>query len=265
MTAKCKLCWLKPAIRNSHVLSKLAYSRYVADDERSGSCIKLDTLREDSRQLTRQWFCKVCEKLFGEDYAAKFLDRVKVDRTDCQYREDLLRFVVSCSLRTCYYQLEHELNFAARRRLGLALKSWRDFLLKKTDDTEPYTQHAFVIGDETIWDERLGMHVSYPHNLVFTQVGPLLCFGVFGTTPPEDRLALKGCMVRKSGGVLPNLLRHSLNPELTDAMRSIIEYADEHCNSRVIEFSKTRNRSPMVWSEYIRMRNAKSRPASSMG
>lgn len=256
MTGKCKLCWSTAELKKSHVLSKLAYGRYVANDK-NGSCIKLDTLQEDSRQVTRHWFCGDCEKLFGETYTARFLDRVEANRTDCRYEEDLLRFIVSCSLRTCYHQLEHESDFKTRNGLTPAMKAWKAYLLKKAGDVGSFTQHAFVVRDDTVWDERLGMYVSYPHNLVFTQIGPLICFGVLGDTPEIDQWTLKSSMVRPTGGVLGNLVSHSCNWELTDDMRRVIEYADEHCNYRVVEFSKSRNRTPIPWSEYARKRKGR--------
>lgn len=99
-TPVCKLCRSKPADLNSHVLSKLGYRRYVANRANGGSCIKLDNLKEDSRQLTRNWFCEDCEQRFGEDYAARFLDKLERNRSDCRYDGELLRYIVSCSWRT---------------------------------------------------------------------------------------------------------------------------------------------------------------------
>lgn len=251
MEGNCKLCNQLRELKNSHVLSRLAYVRYVMNEQDSGSSIKLDTLRKNNHQLKRKWFCFDCEKLFGEDFAARFLDRLAVDSTDCRYKPDLLRFVVSCSYRTCRYQLEHEHELPVRRRFVPAFKAWESFLLGESEDIGDFTQHAFVIRDEMIWHERLGMYVSYPHNLVFTQVGPLMCFGVLGPQPPEDKKTLRQSLVKPAGGVLCNIIAHAVNGTLTQSMRYIIDFADEHCNWRVTEFSKSRNRKPTPWSEYV--------------
>ena len=101
----------------------------------------------------------------------------------------------------------------------------------------------------------MGMLVAYIHNLVFTQIGPLMCFGLLGPCSENDRWALSQSRVSTSGGSLPNLIRGEINFELTDGMLVTMDHADVHCNLRVRDFAKSRGRIPLLWSKrHTRMR-----------
>jgi hypothetical protein len=132
-----------------------------------------------------------------------------------------------------------------------AYRAWRNYLLDDAQKIEPYTQHAFIIRERSIWDERMGMTVAYIHNLVFTQIGPLTCFGLIGA---DGDPMLRESMVKPTGGVLPSLIPNTWNPVLTDRMLNTMDHADVHCNIRVMEFSKTRKREPLLWSQEVKKR-----------
>jgi hypothetical protein len=219
----------------------LAYRRFVVDPVRNNACRKLDTLVDDSRQMRRQWFCTVCENKFGEAYAGVFLDQLKADPTNSLYDRRLIRFLASVSLRSCLYELdENNPAFRLRKIIAPARKQWEKYLLGEAGTVAPYTLHALVMRDApTLLVERIGMMVAYPHNLVLTQIGPLVCFGNLGVVPvTEDEIwALGKSMVSDEGGKLPTISLHERNRVLTDGMVEAMDIADIYCGMRARDFA----------------------------
>jgi hypothetical protein len=218
----------------------LAYRRFVVDPTRSNTCLKLDTLVDDSRQMRRQWFCTVCENKFGEAYAGVFLDQLRSDPTNSVYDGRLLRFLASVSLRSCLYELD-ENNPALRLRkiIAPARKQWEKYLLGEANTVSPYTLHAMVMRDTpSPLVERIGMMVAYPRNLVLTQIGPLVCFGNLGVVPVTDEeiWALGQSLVFNEGGTLPTISVQERNRVLTDGMVEAMDIADIYCAMRTREF-----------------------------
>jgi hypothetical protein len=71
----------------------------------------------------------------------------------------------------------------------------------------------------------MGMLVAYGHDLVITQLGPLLVFGLVGTRAhsEDDSWALKQSSVNKNGGTLPVLVDNQVNYTLTEPMRKAMD------------------------------------------
>lgn len=167
----CRLCGNNPPIKDSHIMPRFGYARYASDLSKGGKYIELITLSEKTKQLKRPWFCTACEKQFGETYAANFIAILEKNRTASVYQGELLRFAVSFSWRACMFDISE--GGQSKRKaeiLADALEVWRSFLRGGVTTVTPFTQHAFVFAsDSHPWDQRMGMEVSYPNNLVVTQ------------------------------------------------------------------------------------------------
>lgn len=240
----CKLCYQKPPVKNSHLLPRFAYKRYVSNPKRGGSFVDLQEMREHNRQLKKDWFCEDCEKLFAETYAADLLTQLDSNRTGCKYTDELLRFAASLSFRTCLYDLydgdSGNANDALLRRV---CKPWRDYLLGKTQTVRPYSQHAYVIADiDSPWAGRMGCEVAYVHNLVITQIGPLVVFGMLqdkSGASQRERWALEKSELTDAGGVLPNITQSEHNYVLTDDMTAELNHAGIWCVKKANEFESS--------------------------
>jgi hypothetical protein len=101
----CKLCASRPAIKNSHLIPKFVYKRYVSNLDRGGSFVDLKDLLRVNRHLVRNWFCTECEGLFAETYAADILREVDRGRVGLRYDGQLLRFAASLAYRMCLREL----------------------------------------------------------------------------------------------------------------------------------------------------------------
>lgn len=242
----CKLCRVNPPIENSHVLPKSAYKRYVSNLDRGGQFVDLGRMARDSRQLKRPWFCLDCEKLFGESYAGKILTELDRSRTGCKYTGELLRYATGLSLRTCLLDLhegETSINNAAilRRVRGV----WREYLLGKTQTVGPYTQHVCIVADlDSLWSQRIGGQVAYVHNLVITQIGPLIVFGRLkgqSRLTRDERNALNRTELTNNGGMLQTISQTEKNLALTDDMADLLNHADQWCIDRASEFDLNTN------------------------
>jgi hypothetical protein len=245
MSLICKLCGLNPPIENSHVWPKFAYRRYVANQQIGGAFADLDTLHKTSRQKTRSWFCKNCEQLFGESYTARFLDGLQSNRAAVDYdSEDLLRFAVSCSLRTCLFELEEQINAPTRKKLIQPCDAWRTYLLNEASNVAPYTQHAYIF-DLTDVDGRMGMLVDYGHGFAITHIGPFLIFGLIRALPlnGQEAWALDQSKVRINGGKAPILIADEVNYSLTESMRNALDYAELHICLRSRDYNKSLKRN----------------------
>lgn len=166
----CKLCLNNPPIKNSHLWPSFAYKRYVSNLDDGGAFVDLRLMKRHNRQLKRSWFCKPCEGLFSEKYAADLLTRIDREREDCAFTEELLRFATSLSYRACLHDLhDGDSGIANSSILRRVCKTWGDYQLSKSNSVRPYTQHACVIADtDTPWEGRVGGEVAYCHNLVMT-------------------------------------------------------------------------------------------------
>jgi hypothetical protein len=65
-------------LEDSHVWSKFAYKRFVANPHKGGQFADLHEQRLTNKQYTRYWFCRACEERLGasESYASQLLTRI---------------------------------------------------------------------------------------------------------------------------------------------------------------------------------------------
>lgn len=234
----CKLCFSAPPIKNSHLHPKFGYRRYVTN--RGGSFVDLSAQREHNRQLTRGWFCPNCEGKFAETYAARLLSRLSCQRSDVAYSVGLLRFATSLSWRACLYELDAGAPKPGNREiLRPALKKWRNYLLGKSSNVGQFTQHAFVFGESDFpWEERIGFQIGYIHNLVISQVGPLVCFGLLKKSSLNQRevQVLSQSEITDAGGVLPVISETEVNKLLTDDMVQVLNHTNIWCFAQTRKF-----------------------------
>jgi hypothetical protein len=242
MALVCRLCDENPPIKNSHIMPRFGYERYPADLDRGGSFVELVTLTEHNKQLKRPWFCTVCEKQFGESYATSFIDKLAKNRADSNYDGELLRFATSFSWRACMFDIDEAGQKEQKETiLAPALERWRAFLRGDVPSVTPFTQHAFVMeANSEPWDGRMGMEVSYPNNLVITQIGPLIMFGRLKrqVITRQEQWALKQSELSKAGGKLAVLSKTVANYTLTVAMGEVLDSAAVFCKVMGREFER---------------------------
>jgi hypothetical protein len=235
----CRLCDERPPIKHSHIMPRFGY-RYTSDKSKGGSYVELLTLTEKTKQLTRPWFCSECEKLFGESYAADYIAQLEKDRHKTQYSGQLLRFAVSFAWRATMFDVAEGGQSAKKSAtLAEALARWKKFLRGEVTTTTPFTQHGFVWEPESApWDGRMGVEVSYPNNLVVTQIGPLILFSRLKRQKIGrwETNALRLSRISKDGGALAVLSKSEINHSLTPAMTELLHSAATFCRVMGREF-----------------------------
>jgi hypothetical protein len=111
----CQLCGRRRDLKDSHILSKFGYKRYVSDLSKGGSFIDLAKGQRTNRQYTEYWFCWDCQQRISQSqhYVAKMLDKIHQEPDDLvTYDGRLLRFATSISLRAAMRQIgRYGLNF----------------------------------------------------------------------------------------------------------------------------------------------------------
>ena len=178
ITGECHLCDEIGELQNSHVWPKFAYKHYAADQSKGGRFADLFKMRITNEQYTAYWFCKECEKKFGESAAGVLCDRIEKNPNAVQpYNEDFLKFVTSISWRALklYYQ---DRDNGAIESLWKGAKQWKRYLRGTAGGISPYTQHVFVISNNLHgFDKMLGGMLIEAQSLVLSQIGPLLIVG----------------------------------------------------------------------------------------
>lgn len=244
-TGRCRLCGNTPPIKNSHLLPKFGYRRYIADPKRGGSFVDLHAQREHSRQLTRGWFCAGCGGKFAETYAANVLSQLDQNRSNLRYSKGLLRFATSLSWRACLHELDAGKPQPSNRAiLRPALKKWRSYLLGKSLSVGQFTQHAFVFAPSDYpWEQRMGCEIAYAHHLVVSQIGPLVCFGLLGKKGLDRRDAkvLSQSEWTDAGGVLPVISEFQINDLLTDEMAQALNHVTSWCIDKIKRLAAPRS------------------------
>lgn len=228
----CKLCGKYfGALCNSHVLPRLAYKRFAINPDKGGQFNDLRLRKKHNRQLTEKWFCEACEKRFGEDSSAKFLDNLKDKGSRAHhYDSDLFRFAVANSFRWTKYEKENGENSEAMQKLlKPALKKWRDYLLDKSNGVGRFTLHGFIVQSEpgdVPWESIMGGQVSFVQKLVLTRIGPFVVFGMLDKSgiSPEEAKMLNKSELSPYGGTI-NVIRKSdkqsiLSVDMADFLNS---------------------------------------------
>ena len=237
----CLLCGNLAALQDSHIYPRFAYKRYVANQDRGGSFVNLESGRHHNKQLKRFWFCENCEKKFGETYGASFLDCVESNSHDSYaYESEFLRFVVSLTWRVA--KLNH-LECPARDiriirdSVRPACGIWQDFLRDKRRCILPYSIHAFIaFGQDGVerdveWHKCLGGQIFPIEKLVVIRLGPLLIVGLLDrkNLTPADLLLWESSEVRQKGGWVRRIQKQRQNCDLTEDFCRVLNRIEERC------------------------------------
>jgi hypothetical protein len=207
----CHLCGEEKDLKESHVWSKFAYKKFVANQKKGGQFADLHEQALTNKQYTRYWFCGVCEDILGktETYTSQLLTRMQRNPKDEHpYDERLLRFVTSISWRSLKFHVPGDHPRAVEGQWEAA-RIWRRYLLGKPEGIKSYTQHVFNIIDNPFGlDKMLGGALPDRSGLVLSQIGPLI---IVGHLRPEsltldERAVWDNSRVSSVGGVIKPLM-----------------------------------------------------------
>ncbi len=191
----CKLCRNNVVLVRSHVWPAFLYKLYIADQDKGGQFVDVtEEIPKSTAQLKRNWLCESCEGILSksEDKVARLLRNFKKQNSESiNYDEHLLRFAVSASWRTVQIHCENY-NQDLIEYEWPAVKVWRKFLLGEQETIGQYTQHAFVLNDQSVGFHRMLSSSVHPdQTLVMTQAGSLLIIGLLersGLSESESKI-----------------------------------------------------------------------------
>ncbi|UCE59092.1 MAG: hypothetical protein JSU63_16810 [Phycisphaerales bacterium] len=215
--------------------------KYVSDVDHGGGFLDLEGMRVTNRQLKRAWFCGECDNEVlskTENYAARFCERIEGDPTTAHiYDEHLLRFAVSISWRVAKGCMEESTSQQEREMLKKPSRRWKEFLRDERPNILPYSQHLFVVFDNTG-----GLHKAlrgapfFDERLLLSQVGPLFLVGLLDRT----HLSLKDIAVwgrseiDPAGGTLSAISEWRVGENVTEECASLFGQHEIDTTRRIL-------------------------------
>jgi hypothetical protein len=147
----CKLCQKKPAVDDSHVIPAFVGKRLKRSSATGHMRRAVNPNVRVQDFLKFRLLCKECEELFS-GWETRFSKKVFLPYQDkgqavFQYDKWLLLFAVSLSWRIGTADRASLMNFKPNLvpYLDTALETWREFLLGRTSQPQPYEHHLLFL------------------------------------------------------------------------------------------------------------------------
>ncbi len=209
---QCKLCGHYASLIDGHVIPKLSYERVVSDEYESGTFFNLTDRIFNNLQVTRYWFCSICEAILSksEKFFADWYDIILPSNNQelrpTSFDSRLQDFCVSISFRIALLSLEDE-ELVHHENLMDAMNTWQQFLKKKTPSVAGYSQHLIATTDVSEQElHRSLMGGTYPdHHCITARIGPIHIVGLLKNETPnrEIKRFWERTKVEESGLIAP--------------------------------------------------------------